>query len=155
MHKQNRSPIISTSATDWIALENRGDTFDIKELSGEKLGAHLERLKPGQSSSFHHYHTVEEEHVFVIEGAAILHLGDETKDVTAGDHLCFFANDAQAHHLVAAGETGCTLLVYGERRVEDVVFYPESKVMMVKANNFQQYTYRPIASSRDSDKTTE
>lgn len=35
------------------------------DLSGEQLGVRIEELQPGGTSSYHHYHSAEEEHVLV------------------------------------------------------------------------------------------
>jgi len=62
----------STNAPDaWREEQTpRGETWRYLDLSGEHLGVRIEELQPGASSSVHHYHTLEEEHVLVLEGAA-------------------------------------------------------------------------------------
>ena len=68
------------------------------DLSGNSLGVRIEELPPGSNSSYHHYHTAEEEHVLVLEGRATLHIGDDIAEVSKGDHVSFAAGDEVAHH---------------------------------------------------------
>lgn len=118
------------------------DTYRFLDLSGKHLGARIEQTPVGGTTSRHHYHTAEEEHVFVLEGAATLHLGDEDIALAAGDHIWFPAGEAVAHHIENTSEAPFKFLVFGERKQDDVVFYPKGPVMLVKSSaGFQQYTY--------------
>lgn len=139
-----RKPIVrATAGSEWTVEPGNESEFRFKDLSGEHLGARIEMLLPGESSSYHHYHTAEEEHLFMLSGAVILIFdGDETVCET-GDHIWFRAGDDLAHHFVNRSEQPCTYLVFGERKAEDVVVYPEAQVMMVKALQRRQFTYRP------------
>lgn len=139
--------LISTESIDWISQQHRDHTYRYKELSGKSLGARLEELPPGQSSSYHHYHTSEEEHVFMLSGEATLVFGEQEKSVATGDHLWFAAGEEIAHHLENRSADVCTYLVYGERKSDDVVVYPEAQIMMVKALGKKQFTFRPVDNS--------
>lgn len=108
--------------------------FRFLDLSGENLGVKVEALPPGGTSSFHHYHTTEEEHVVLLEGTAMLHLGDRVIALTNGDHLCFPAGEAVAHHIENTSDSECKYLVFGERKKDDVVFYPEHSTLLVKSS---------------------
>lgn len=115
------------------ASEREGPAWRYLDLSGKHLGARIEELSPGSTSSHHHYHTAEEEHVLVLNGQATLHLGEETQVLTAGDHICFLAGEAIAHHIENTSRAPFRFLVFGERREDDVVFYPKGSVMLVKS----------------------
>jgi uncharacterized cupin superfamily protein len=112
------------------------------DLSGEHLGVRIEETPPAGTSSYHHYHTQEEEHVLVLGGTATLHLGDEAIVLNEGDHVWFPAGEDVAHHIENTSSKPFRFLVFGERKTDDVVFYPEGPVMMVKSSQGQQlYTY--------------
>ena len=102
----------------------RGGYWRHLELGGKNIGVRIEELLPGWTSSLHHYHTQEEEHVLVLEGAATLHLGDERKPLVAGDHVWFEAGIAQAHHIENTSDAPFRFLVFGERKDGDEVIYP-------------------------------
>ena len=58
---------------DWKEEPNaRGEQWKYRDLNGEHIGVRIEELSPGTTSSEHHYHTSEEEHVIVLEGTATL-----------------------------------------------------------------------------------
>jgi uncharacterized cupin superfamily protein len=121
----------------------RGEaTWRFLDLSGEHLGVRIEETPPGGTSSYHHYHMQEEEHVLVLAGNATLHLGDSTKELKEGDHVWFPAAEEVAHHIENTSSKPFRFLVFGERRTDDVVFYPNGPVMLVKsARGSQQYKY--------------
>ena len=54
-----------------------GATGRTLDLSGDHLGVRIEEGDAGGTSSYHHYHTAEEEHVIVLKGEGTLHLGTE------------------------------------------------------------------------------
>ena len=118
--------------SDWRCLD----------LSGEHLGVRIEELPPGSNSSYHHYHTAEEEHVLVMQGTGTLHLGQEAIEITSGDHIVFPAGEALPHHIENTSAQPITYLVFGERRTDDVVMYPDSSIALVKSSQGQRwYTF--------------
>ena len=112
------------------------------DLSGLHLGVRIEELPPGSNSSYHHYHTAEEEHVVVIEGSGTLHCGDEVIALRKGDHVAFPAGEEVPHHIENTSSEALTYLVFGERKSEDVVMYPQSSIALVKSSQGHRwYTY--------------
>ena len=113
------------------------------DLSGEHLGVRIEEMDAGATSSYHHYHTAEEEHVIVLKGTATLHLGDEQFELVENDHIWFPAGEDIPHHIENTSPDPFRFLVFGERKQDDVVFYPNGSVMLVKsAKGYHQYTYK-------------
>ncbi|HEX7037918.1 MAG TPA: cupin domain-containing protein [Pseudomonadales bacterium] len=119
----------------------RGKTLRQLDLSGSHLGGRIEDLPPGGTSSIHHYHTLEEEHVLVLSGSATLHLGTEEHELREGDHVCFLAGEPAPHHIENRSSGNFKFLVFGERNPGDTVFYPNGSVMMVKAAGGALYRY--------------
>ncbi len=130
---------------EWTQDIGAGNTpYRSKDLSGEHLGVRIEELPPGSLSSVHHFHTLEEEHVLMLEGQATLILGAEESLLSAGDHIWFAANVEVAHHLENRGDAVCRFLVFGERTTNDIVVYPEHNVMLVKAMGRKQFITKPF-----------
>lgn len=123
---------IDRSAFEEISTP-RGGTVRQLDLSGQHLGVRIEDLPPGGTSSYHHYHTLEEEHVLVLAGHGTLHLGSERHELREGDHVCFLAGDPTPHHIENTGPGRFRFLVVGERNPGDTVFYPQASLMMIKA----------------------
>ncbi len=118
-------------------------SFRFLDLSGQHIGVRIEETPAGATTSHHHYHTAEEEHVLVLEGVATLHLGNEDIEITQGDHIWFPAGEAVAHHIENTSNAPFKFLVFGERKQDDVVFYPTGSVMLVKSSTgFQAFDYK-------------
>jgi uncharacterized cupin superfamily protein len=97
------------------------------------IGMSLDRLPPGERSSFTHAHSHEEEIVYVLEGDCHVRLiepGNEPREVAlrAGHAVAFVAGTRMAHSFVNRGTRDCRLLTIGERkRGVDRGFYAEDK----------------------------
>lgn len=139
----------------------RGDVWRYIDLSGSRLGVRMEELAPGERSSLHHYHTIDEEHVILMEGSVTLCLGEDKTMLVAGDHICFPAGEPIAHHLRNESDDSAKYVVFGERNEGDVVFYPKHSVALVKAMSRQTYTFEKrtihsqTQSNTDEKKSTE
>lgn len=140
---------IERSALRADAHPASGRTWRHLDLDCERLGVRIEELLPGETSSVHHWHTAEEEHALLLQGALVLCLGDETRDLEAGDHVCFRANHPVAHHFENRSEAPARYLVFGERIEDDLVFYPERGEVLRKRGGLQRLAYREATEARD------
>jgi len=90
-----------------------------------QFGVNLQRLPPGAWSSQRHWHTAEDEFVWVLEGEVVLvtDAGDEV--LIAGDCAGFKAGAADGHHIQNRSNRDALLLEIGSRRpAEDIAEYP-------------------------------
>lgn len=69
-----------------------------------------------------------------------------------GDHACFKAGIEEAHHIENTSNEPLKYLVFGKRNHQDVVFYPELEIMLVKAMDNQVFKYETVSQSEDSEK---
>jgi uncharacterized cupin superfamily protein len=99
-------------------------------------GIAWEQIAPGKMGSVPHCHSEEEEIFVILEGSATLHLwpsplraerGVEREEhaLRPGHVVARPPGTGVSHHFVA-GDDGCTMLVYGTRRPNDMCFYPRS-----------------------------
>ena len=96
-----------------------------------QFGVNLLRLPPGQWSSQRHWHTAEDEFVFVLNGEVVLvtEAGEET--LRPGDCAGFQAGAPDGHHLQNRSQREAVLLEIGGRRPgEDGVDYPDIDLML-------------------------
>jgi uncharacterized cupin superfamily protein len=93
---------------------------------GTKVGVEIVELLPGRQAYPAHYHMLEEEHVFVLEGSATLRLGDREYEMKAGDYVCFPAGQKAGHAMVNRTDAPCRYLVIGDREKAEVVHYTDS-----------------------------
>lgn len=89
------------------------------------FGVNLLELPPGAWSSQRHWHSSEDEFVWVLEGEVILiDDGGETV-LRAGDCATFPKNDGNGHHLVNRSGATALCLEAGGRSREDVCTYSD------------------------------
>ena len=131
---------------NWVEEQTARGTWKYRDLSGERLGVRIEVIMPGETSSEHHFHTAEEEHVIALEGCATLVLGADCLELNAGDHVWFKAGEAIAHHIENTSGQPFRFLVFGERNSNDIVFYPDREIAMVKALGREKFTIQPGSS---------
>lgn len=98
-----------------------------------RIGVAIEELEPGKQSAPAHYHIFEEEHVYILEGALTLRLGAARHAIQAGDYACFPAGQRAAHCLINDSAAVCRYVIIGERNPNEVVVYPDSNKVLVRA----------------------
>lgn len=105
-----------------------------RAVLGDKyhVGMAIEELPPGSQSAPFHYHLLEEEHVFVLEGSVTLRLGDRRHRMKAGDYVCFPAGQKAGHCFINEGSEVATYVVIGERHMNEVAVYPDSNKVLVR-----------------------
>jgi uncharacterized cupin superfamily protein len=99
---------------------------------GSQISVSMEVLEPGKQANQFHYHLLEEEHVFIIEGSLTLRLGAQSHVISAGHYVCFPAGQALGHALLNHTSQPCRYLVFGNAQAHDVAVFPESGRVSVK-----------------------
>jgi uncharacterized cupin superfamily protein len=104
------------------------------------FGVNLLQLPPGAWSSQRHWHSAEDEFVYVISGEITLVTDAGEEILRAGDCAAFPKNAANGHHLInkSAGVTVC--LEIGTRRPEDITIYPDIDLLFDP--KFDGYTHK-------------
>ncbi len=92
-----------------------------------QIGVLIESPAPGMRLCPTHYHMAEEEHAFILEGEVTLILGAERHAMKPGDYVCFPAGRRVGHSLMNSGSGPCRYIMIGERNLNDVCVYPDSK----------------------------
>ncbi len=91
-----------------------------------QFGVNLLRLAPGAWSSQRHWHSTEDEFVWVLEGEVVLVADDGEEILHAGDCAGFPAGVANGHHLQNRSAGDVVVLEVGSRRpAEDACDYPD------------------------------
>ena len=90
------------------------------------FGVNLVRLTPGKWSSQRHWHTVEDELVYVLEGEVVCVEDDGDHVLKAGDCVAWKAGVANGHCLQNRGDRDAVYLEIGSRRpATDACDYPD------------------------------
>jgi uncharacterized cupin superfamily protein len=91
-----------------------------------QFGVNLLRLPPGTWSSQRHWHSAEDEFVWVVEGEVVLVTDQGEEVLRAGDCAGFKAGDANGHHLQNRSNRAAKLLEIGGRHpTTDLVEYSD------------------------------
>ncbi|MGH6953473.1 MAG: cupin domain-containing protein [Alphaproteobacteria bacterium] len=97
-----------------------GDAVGLKAF-----GVNLVRLPPGAWSSVRHWHTREDEFVYVLEGELALVTNGGEQTLGPGMAAGFPAGAPDGHHLLNRGDKVAVYLEVGDRPPGDEVDYPD------------------------------
>ncbi len=86
-----------------------------------KLGVAVMELPPNCDTAPAHWHSLEEEHLYVLAGRATLHLGAERIPLEPGSYVCFPAGQPVTHMLENSSGEPFRYLMIGERIPGDQV----------------------------------
>jgi uncharacterized cupin superfamily protein len=89
------------------------------------FGVNLMRLPPGNWSSQRHWHSDEDEFVYVLEGELTLIEDDAQTVLRAGDCAAFAKNSGNGHHLINQSDRVAVYLEVGSRSPADVITCPD------------------------------
>jgi uncharacterized cupin superfamily protein len=122
--------LINEADLEWSETD-RGETrFKRKQLAeaadGEDIGCSLYELPAGHRSWPYHYHTGNEEALYVLSGTGRLRLDGESYDIEAGDYVAFPAGESGGHRVVNDSEGPLRYLAVSTMNEPDVTVYPES-----------------------------
>lgn len=125
--------------------ENLGPSFYklIAQAGGlTQFGAHIESLPPGSKSSPAHWHSHEDEMIFMLEGSVTLCEGRAEYPLKAGEAATFKAGDATPHCLVNTTDAPATYLVVGTKAPSDTVTFRDHDVILHLDNGKRRRTRR-------------
>jgi uncharacterized cupin superfamily protein len=89
------------------------------------FGVNLTRLEPGASSALRHWHTREDEFVFIVEGELVLRTDAGDTPLKAGMCAGFKAGDPDGHCLINLSDRPAVYLEMGNRAEGDEAHYPD------------------------------
>ncbi|MFB1063014.1 cupin domain-containing protein [Natrinema sp. H-ect4] len=122
---------INESTVDWKEYDREQTAFRRKELStavdASDLGCSLYELPPGMRSWPYHYHTANEEAIYVLAGDGKLKTEDGLEPLTAGDYVTFPADERGGHRVVNDGDEPLRYLAMSTMNEPDITVYPEMK----------------------------
>lgn len=97
-----------------------GDAFGLTQY-----GVNLVELSPGTWSSQRHWHTHEDEFIYIVSGELTLVTDQGDALLMPGMVAGFPAGDSDAHHLINKSSETASYLEIGDRNPKDEVFYPD------------------------------
>ena len=107
---------------------------DVGRIIGAKrLGYVVGRLEPGDAYCPYHWHTREEEVLFVWRGSATLRTPAGTFTIDQGDLVAFPIGPLGAHRLSNDSGAPCEVLIFANIDEGDSCLYPDSNKLLVEA----------------------
>ncbi|MGB8700857.1 MAG: cupin domain-containing protein [Thermosynechococcaceae cyanobacterium] len=95
----------------------------------KNFGVNLVTLEPGSCSALRHWHTLQDEFVYIIEGEVSLVTDAGTQILTPGMMAGFPAGEANGHHLVNTSNARVIYLEVGDRTPNDQATYPDDDLL--------------------------
>ncbi|WP_276256875.1 cupin domain-containing protein [Halomontanus rarus] len=114
----------------WTTLEEGETVFKRKQLGeaagGDRIGCSLYEIPPGKRSWPYHYHTANEEALFVLSGCGTLRIDGEATTLSEGEYVALPADERGAHRVINDSDEPLSYLVLSTMDEPDVTVYPDS-----------------------------
>ncbi len=111
-----------------------GDALGLKSF-----GVNLTTIKPGSGSALRHWHSKEDEFVYVVSGELVLVTDAGEQLLTPGMTAGFPAGNADGHKLVNRSGADAVYLEVGGRSPDDEVVYPDDDLAARSTANGRKF----------------
>lgn len=101
-----------------------GDAAGLKNF-----GVNLVKLEPGSSSALRHWHSSQDEFIYILEGEVTLVTNSGEQILQSGMAAGFPAGDADGHHLINRSNAIVIYLEIGDRTPNDTANYPDNDLI--------------------------
>lgn len=97
-----------------------------------KFGVNLTEMAPGAVSALRHWHTAEDEFIYVTEGTPTLVTDAGEQVMAPGMCACFPADSGDGHRLENRSDAVVRYIEVGNRSAGEDVHYPDNDLVMEK-----------------------
>ena len=104
------------------------------------FGVNLTRLPPGEISSQRHWHSGQDEFVYLLEGELTLITDEGETTIRAGECAGFPAGRANGHHMENRSDRVAVYLEVGDRPSSDRGHYPDID-LLASSNDGRRYRF--------------
>jgi uncharacterized cupin superfamily protein len=108
----------------------------------KNLGVNLVTLGPGGQSALRHWHTLEDEFVYVLEGEVVLVTNEGEQTLRAGTCAGYPAGSKNGHHFVNRSQKPAKYLEMGTNVPGDTAFYPDDDLRLMEAEDGMLYAHK-------------
>lgn len=124
----------------FVAGRSKKRLGDVAEL--KNFGVNLVKLEPGSCSAIRHWHTKQDEFVYILEGELTIVTNAGEQILKAGMAAGFPAGEANGHHLINRSDLVAIYLEIGDRTPEDEVIYPDVDLMAKHSSKGWIFTHK-------------
>jgi uncharacterized cupin superfamily protein len=107
-----------------------------------QFGVNLVTLGPGGQSALRHWHSHEDEFVYVLVGEVALVTNEGEQTLTAGMCAGYPAGKADGHHFLNRSSNPAQYLEVGTRVAADEGHYPDDDLKVVKGESGFAYSHK-------------
>ena len=108
-----------------------------------RFGVNLVTLGPGGQSALRHWHTLEDEFVYVLEGTVVLVTDAGEQELRAGDCAGYPAGTGDGHHMINRSGAPARYLEIGNRDEADAGHYPDDDLAFAADGRYVHKDGRP------------
>lgn len=109
----------------------------------KNFGVNLTTLQPGTQSALRHWHSAQDEFVYVVEGELVLVTNEGEQILQTGDMAGFAAGKANGHHLINRSQAAAVYLEIGDRTQPDTAQYPDKDLVHhLSTEGSSQFSHR-------------
>jgi uncharacterized cupin superfamily protein len=101
-----------------------------RQAGGERLGASLYELQPGQATFPYHAHFANEEMLVVVDGRPSLRTAEGWRELSPGEVVSFKVGRSGAHQIVNRSDEPVRLLIASEMNAPELSVYPDSNKIL-------------------------
>jgi uncharacterized cupin superfamily protein len=106
----------------------------------DQFDVNLATLAPGSASALRHWHNLEDEFVYVLDGELVLIEDEGETVIRSGDAAAFKAGVANGHHLVNRSRRKVVYLEIGSRRPGEIVHYVDVDLALTATDTGARFT---------------
>ncbi|MGB3294498.1 MAG: cupin domain-containing protein [Phormidesmis sp.] len=110
-----------------------GDAAGLKNL-----GVNLTTLEPDSQSALRHWHSDQDEFVYILQGEVVMVTDEGEQTLSAGDMAGFAAGVKNGHHLINRSDAPAVYLEVGDRTAPDQVEYPDDNLFFALTETGQR-----------------
>lgn len=111
-----------------------GDAAGLKNF-----GVNLVKLEPGSRSALRHWHTKQDEFIYILQGEVTLVTNAGEQILRSGMVAGFPAGEEDGHHLINRSNAIVVYLEVGDRTPQDLVTYPDDD--LTAKDNFGTWVF--------------
>jgi uncharacterized cupin superfamily protein len=97
-----------------------------RTTGAQGIGCSWYEQAPGRTAFPRHYHTANEESLYVLEGAGTVRIGEKSIELRAGDYVTFKVGPEHAHQITNTGDAPLRYLCFSTLISPEIVSYPDS-----------------------------
>ncbi|MCO8243911.1 MULTISPECIES: cupin domain-containing protein [unclassified Haladaptatus] len=120
--------IVNVNGLDWTGTDGDGGGWKriAEEAGGTRLGCTYEEIPPGGQPAQYHYHTANEEALFVMDGTGTLRTPAGETGIESGDYVSFPVGEFGCHAVENTSSEPLKCLFFSTMDEPDIVVYPDS-----------------------------